>query len=303
VAQAKHVLPELKKQILTDLAGTLGCQSSSRRKLRQSTDDAVLLGYHSVEGSDVIDGEKGSCSESTEPNSDNCVPVIGHLAAFIKHGASTDEVLAAKNLILHSIQDDMTSNNFSNLTQRIAFVGEHRNTPQQPNTYSRGSGPPEPINPTRLILVIVLFAVALIVVTALLLKRKQNKCVDDSDFDTKKEDMPPSNLGQTAHVSLSDHNCPAVEVSFLREYVYRDDSSTGTDSTPSTDEITHSDEGVHPDEVASKEPNTALEDDHDKNGNMIEHEDPAPLQENGGVNSVLIKSSSDPSLHSLGSIV
>ena len=66
--QASHLLPDLKKQILNDLSHTLGCQASSHRNLRQVSRDEVLLGFHSAEGSDVIDGKKGKhvCSHITQ---------------------------------------------------------------------------------------------------------------------------------------------------------------------------------------------------------------------------------------------
>ena len=57
-AQPRHLLPDLKKQIMDDLAHTLDCQKSVRRNLRTSKHKG-LLGFHSVEGGDVIDDMKG----------------------------------------------------------------------------------------------------------------------------------------------------------------------------------------------------------------------------------------------------
>lgn len=59
-ADTDHVLRELKKQILENLAETIGCQAFSlSRNLRTTGGNDVLLGYHSAQGSDVIDNEKG----------------------------------------------------------------------------------------------------------------------------------------------------------------------------------------------------------------------------------------------------
>lgn len=123
-AQPRHLLPDLKKQIMDDLAHTLDCQKSIRRNLRRTSKYKGLLGFHSIEGGDVIDDKKGSCSESTEAN-DTCVPVIGHLAAFMECNATIDFVIATKDVILNSIQEDMADHGHSNLTQSIVYVSEH----------------------------------------------------------------------------------------------------------------------------------------------------------------------------------
>ena len=57
-ARPRHLLPDLKKQIMDDLAHSLDCQKSVRRNLRTSKHKG-LLGFHSVEGGDVIDDMKG----------------------------------------------------------------------------------------------------------------------------------------------------------------------------------------------------------------------------------------------------
>ena len=61
LVQAEHMLPDLKKQTLADLARDLGCEAYSRRNLRRANEDQVLLGFHAAKGSDVIDGQKGMC--------------------------------------------------------------------------------------------------------------------------------------------------------------------------------------------------------------------------------------------------
>ena len=59
-AQPQHLLPDLKKQIMDDLAHTLDCKKSIRRNLRRTSKYKGLLGFHSAEGGDVIDDKKGT---------------------------------------------------------------------------------------------------------------------------------------------------------------------------------------------------------------------------------------------------
>lgn len=175
-SQPQHLLPDLKKQIMNDLAHNLGCQTSLQRNLRRTTDDGVLLGFRSVEGGDVIDGEKGSCSESeadpSPPNS-RCVPVTGHLAAFVKRNTSIDVMIATKDVILNSIQDDMAaSKGYSNLTQRIVYVSEHGSKLQ--HHQNNGDRVDESSNTIYIVVIVVL--VFMVGITAgLLLKRKRGQ--------------------------------------------------------------------------------------------------------------------------------
>ena len=55
-----------------------------------------------------------------------CVPVIGHLAAFIQRNASDKKMEITKNSILQCIQNGMTSGRYaSDNTPRVVYVSEH----------------------------------------------------------------------------------------------------------------------------------------------------------------------------------
>jgi len=123
--QVKHALPSLKKEIMDGLAGTLKCQITHRRGLRKVL-DGTLLGFQSVEGSDVIDGERGSCTVTQEKDGEICYPVIGHIAAVMKFDSTNDEVLAVKNNILNNIRHTMTGNSISSNSLGIKYINEHK---------------------------------------------------------------------------------------------------------------------------------------------------------------------------------
>jgi len=122
--QAKHTLPTLKKEIMDSLASSLNCQITQRRRGLRKVADEVLLGFQSLEGSDVLDGEKGSCKETQEVDGERCYPVIGHIAAVLKFEASNDEVLDVKKDILKNIRHMMDGNSISD-SPGIKYVNEH----------------------------------------------------------------------------------------------------------------------------------------------------------------------------------
>lgn len=121
--QAKHALPSLKKEIMDGLASSLNCQIVTQRRGLRKTDDGVLLGFQSVDGSDVINGEKGSCSKTQEMNGERCYPIIGHIAAVLKFEATSDEVLVVKNDVLKNIRHMMERNSISDFSGK--YVNEH----------------------------------------------------------------------------------------------------------------------------------------------------------------------------------
>ena len=121
--QAKHALPSLKKEIMDGLASSLNCQIVTQRRGLRKTDDGVLLGFQSVDGSDVINGEKGSCSRTQEMNGERCYPIIGHIAAVLKFEATSDEVLVVKNDVLKNIRHMMERNSISDFSGK--YVNEH----------------------------------------------------------------------------------------------------------------------------------------------------------------------------------
>ena len=111
---------------------------------------------------------KGSCSVSTKANG-TCVPVIGHLAAFMESNATVDVMITTKDVILNSIQEDMADHGHSNLTQSIVFVSEH--VQQHPKTTGLvGSSNKSRSTPYA---IIILFPITMLGVMAVpLLKRK-----------------------------------------------------------------------------------------------------------------------------------
>eukprot|EP00571_Detonula_confervacea_P011503 CAMPEP_0172306804 /NCGR_PEP_ID=MMETSP1058-20130122/7796_1 /TAXON_ID=83371 /ORGANISM="Detonula confervacea, Strain CCMP 353" /LENGTH=318 /DNA_ID=CAMNT_0013018799 /DNA_START=209 /DNA_END=1165 /DNA_ORIENTATION=+ len=292
-AQALHQLPDLKRNLMNELASALGCQASSGRNLRRSADDEVLLGFHSAEGSDVIDGEKGSCNESSEANGDKCVPVIGNLAAFVQRGASFDAVQATKNFILQSIQDNMASSSQSNLTQRIVYVSEHGNEPNNPqNNRVIDDDSTKSSNTSYIAIVIALLFIVFAV--AALMKRKQKMENDDT----------ARYVGRTTRMSLSDdlwcENGRDVGEGVSDEggSTNSDDSSSSVSAnTPSRDDIAiHSDEDIQSiTEKRSYESGYTHSDEdmllitkscsYESDGDMVDQSEPGG---NGGVNFVLI---------------
>ena len=122
--QVKHALPSLKKEIMDGLASTLNCQITHRRGLRKAS-DGILLGFQSVEGSDVIDGEKGSCTAKQKVEGERCYPVVGHIAAVMKFDSTNHEVLVVKKGILNNIRHTMTGNSISD-SSGIEYINEHQ---------------------------------------------------------------------------------------------------------------------------------------------------------------------------------
>ena len=116
--QVKHALPSVKKLIMDSLAKTLNCHITHRRGLRRAFDD-ILLGFQSVEGSDVIDGEKVACEVMQKGEGETCYPVIGHIAAVLKFEATYDDVQVAKKDILQNIRLLMTSDSDLSIIQYV----------------------------------------------------------------------------------------------------------------------------------------------------------------------------------------
>jgi len=199
----EEILPELKEQMMAALAESLGCVASSRRSL-QTTDDQVILGFQSAEGTDMINSQ-GSCDGSIS----ECIPVVGHLVAYVQSDASSDSVSTTKNLILDQIKDDITTNteSYSNLTQNIVFVSEHQNDNQRPNVVAKVE---ETTNQTSNSAVIIILAVlvsfVVVAVQVLLVVKKrrlrENKKVEVNEESKEKSNEESETIGETARMSL-----------------------------------------------------------------------------------------------------
>jgi hypothetical protein len=233
-AHAKHILPELKKHILDDLADSLGCHQSSRRRLRRTIDGDVLLGFRSAQGSDVVDGKKGTCAQSPGSDGEACVPIIGHLAAFIKSSSSADDVQAAKHDILSNIRDDMTSNinSYSNTTRQIVFVSEHgQDDVQPPGEPSSGTDLSQRRNPAKLVFAIILLVILFGVAVAYVVKRKrEDQHGNGPHVDEKEEEITGTARTTIANQELWDEQCSEVEDGPGKES--SNDGSTSPDCPP-----------------------------------------------------------------------
>lgn len=206
----EEILPDLKEQMMAALAQSLGCVASSRRSLK-TTDDQVILGFQSAEGTDVINSQ-GSCNESIS----ECIPVVGHLVAYVQSDASSDSVSTTKNLILDQIKDDISTNSvsYSNLTQNIVFVREHQNDHQRPNVVTKAEETTNrSSNSTVTIILAVLVSlavVAVVAVQALLVKKRrlrENKIEEVNEESKEKSNEVSGTIGQpvVSLVPVVDH--------------------------------------------------------------------------------------------------
>jgi len=208
----EEILPELKEQMMAALAESLGCVASSRRSL-ETTDDQVILGFQSAEGTDMINSQ-GSCDGSIS----ECIPVVGHLVAYVQSDVSSDSITTTKNLILDQIKDDITTNSdsYSNLTQNIVFVSEHRNDHQRPNvavnaeeTTTDQSG-----NLAVIIILAVLVSLVVVAIQVLLVVKKrrlrENKKVEANEESKEKSNEVSETIAETALVPFVDYEERAI---------------------------------------------------------------------------------------------
>ena len=223
----EEILPELKEQMMAALAESLGCVASSGRSL-ETTDDQVILGFQSAEGTDMINSQ-GSCDGSIS----ECIPVVGHLVAYVQSDASSDSVSTTKNLILDQIKDDITTNrdSYSNLTQNIVFVSEHRNDHQHPNvavnaeeTTTDQSG-----NLAVIIILAVLVSLVVVAIQVLLVVKKrrlrENKKVEANEESKEKSNEVSETIAETALVPFVDHE-ERADFAAATDNLYLDSSET-----------------------------------------------------------------------------
>lgn len=225
-----------------------------------------------------------------------CAPVIGHLAAFLHRDASIDEVLATKNVILSSIQDDMIGNKKSNYTQRIVFVSEHGGAPNQlPKSVGSDGDSTKPINSsTSIIIAIALLAIVLVAALFLLAIRKRKmKNRLEIEGHLKDEEISASIFGQTARMSIADQELAGENYSLrgVSDYdittSFHYETSSAVSDIPSKDAMSiHSDEDIQSITNCSHEPDRR----NVQNSDAVDESDPGG---NGGVNFVLISSSDD----------
>ena len=263
----------------------------------------------------------GSCSKFVEADGEKCVPVIGHLAALIQHDTPVDVVLAAKNVILHNIQDVMTSNGHSSVAEHVVFVSEHGSRQQRlppldtsslDHSYVDGSTKSSN-NSSYLIAGTVIVGLAVLCAVGLALvvykkKSKMNSCTDESD---EKADT----IGQTEQMSLEeqwDENL-IEDTSGSDDHLFHENGDiygeewTSTadmhsnEDTPSYEDVQSNEDDANDSNEDMRSNEESNEDMHSPNGTLSESEgDNEPGFEhelNGGVNFVLINYSiSDDSM-------
>ena len=153
---------------------------------------------------------QGSCDGSIS----ECIPVVGHLVAYVQSDASSDSVSTTKNLILDQIKDDITTNteSYSNLTQNIVFVSEHRNDNQRPNVVAKSEETTNSSSNSAVIIILaVLVSLVVVSVQVLLVVKKrrlrENKKVEVNEESKEKSNEISEAIGETARMSL----VPAVD--------------------------------------------------------------------------------------------
>jgi len=114
--RVEHILPGLKEELLNDIISSQACATSVvKRNLRSVGHNPHLLGIISTRGSDVIDDEKRSCSTTT---SDECVPIIGYLAAVVEADSSPEVFATIRQDLTQGIKHSLDSRN-------VVFVRGH----------------------------------------------------------------------------------------------------------------------------------------------------------------------------------
>ena len=185
----------------------------------------------------------GSCNKSTEEDSNACVPVIGHLAAFLKRDVSTDAIIATKNIVLANIKDGMASNRYSNIKSTV-YVSEHENKPNQLGKNHSNDDNSRKSSNTSLGSGIgfALLASLLCVATLLSLKRKQKQL---KRVDAEGHEKGGDTIGCAAHLSFvdqqgEDEHCPEVKDDSCLDRIHDDHSSELSGNMPSTVMYPHS---------------------------------------------------------------
>jgi hypothetical protein len=118
--RADLVLTDVKRRMMDHIASEFGCESTAvPRKL--STEVGGIVGLQSSSFSDEIDTKIARCRHPLD-ESFICVPVIGHLVAFVNDGSSPSEIKQAKNRILASIAAGQYT---SESIRDVVFIGEH----------------------------------------------------------------------------------------------------------------------------------------------------------------------------------
>jgi hypothetical protein len=135
--RADLALTELKRRMMEHVASEFGCQNTTPRKLRRTKEEEIV-GIQSSGWSDEIDTKTAQCRQPSG-STVVCVPVVGHLVAFLKTD-NPSVITYAKTRIFEALaQGEYTSESIQN----VEFIGVHSNKPilhemqQEPVTRSQ----------------------------------------------------------------------------------------------------------------------------------------------------------------------
>ncbi|KAK1732247.1 hypothetical protein QTG54_017072 [Skeletonema marinoi] len=105
----QDVLLDVKKEVMANLADSLGCTTESKgRSLRDTVHNNTFIGIQ--EGIDKVDTGKESCSMASFSG---CIPIVSHLTGYFGNSASGENIQKAEDQILYIIQQGMLEGRYN----------------------------------------------------------------------------------------------------------------------------------------------------------------------------------------------
>jgi hypothetical protein len=200
--RADLALTDLKRRMMEHVANEFSCQSAVPRKLRR-TEGEVIVGFQTSGLGDEIDTQKAHCKEPSE-GSFVCVPVIGHLVAFIEHDTAPSEIAQAKTRILKAIAEGRYA---SESIQKVVYIGEHSKRPLPVQIQQSSETAPRQ---TWIPVVASLLSIAAVVSLGLLILRKKRRSVKiQEQYDEEEQECSGKTIIDcTARMSMSEYSSP-----------------------------------------------------------------------------------------------
>ena len=162
--RVEHILPGLKRDLLNDIITSKACTSAMTRNLRSVGHDSRLLGIISTRGSDVIDDEKRTCSIT---NSEECVPVIGYLAAAVVGDSPPEMFATIRHDLIKGIKQSLDS-------RHVVFVRGHDDvTPLEKPTILSGNDQPTRSNASMIAGIVTALLIAAIFCAAVIFAKRR----------------------------------------------------------------------------------------------------------------------------------
>lgn len=123
-------MQDLKKKVIQDIGSSLGCNiSSSRRRLGQSVETGVIVGFQSPISSNDLTYE--ACTSVMNDSTAICLSAKSYLTTFMDLNASAEDIQASNASILSIIAAGMQNDAFiSDDIKRVVFVGDGNVEPQ-----------------------------------------------------------------------------------------------------------------------------------------------------------------------------